>query len=310
MEHIQDRFNGLGTTIDGSLVIDRQVGEALWREIRQRVADFEDRFSRFRPTSELSQLNARAGEAVRVSPEMLSLLRQARTIWDQTGGIVDPLIGNDLVAAGYHRSFDQLQQSPAPKNRPARVDLVFGNVEISDDGLVTLPAQTMLDLGGIGKGYLADQLAAFISEHTKDFWISLGGDIFVSGRMPDGKPWPIAIQDQQHLDRDALVVQLPYASYGIATSSTQARRGTANGKTWHHLIDPRTNEPAVTNLLGATVIAPTTLQADVAAKTVVIRGQESGHPWLKEQDRHLGILFPTSGQPIIDPTLTPYIDIV
>lgn len=282
MRPISDSFHGLGTDIEGCLMLDGSATDSVWSLVRQQVAAFEERFSRFRDDSELSAVNRSAGTPIHVSDAMLGVLRAARAMWQLTDGRVDPTVGNALRAAGYRASFDTLaQQGNGPVSVVARHS--FADVVVDDTtGTVTVPQGTTLDFGGIGKGYLLDQLRPLIERSTDTYWISLGGDLIAS--TPAGsEPWIVGIQDPFNLNDDRASLIAPRGTVGIATSGTMKRRGTYNGKHWHHIIDPRTGEPAVSTLAAVTVIAPTALEADCAAKTILLQGPDAGMHWARAQ---------------------------
>jgi thiamine biosynthesis lipoprotein len=131
-----------------------------------------------------------------------------------------------------------------------------------------------LDLGGIAKGWIAEQAATILSEFSSACAVNAGGDMFLVG-LPDGEDqWSVGIEDplQPVIDLTTLKVD-PGA---VATSTVTKRTWKQGEKERHHLIDPRTGEPAVTDWLSVTVIAAHTYEAEVFAKALLIGGpQES-----------------------------------
>jgi FAD:protein FMN transferase len=218
---------------------------------------------------------------VAVSVAMMNILLCGKKIWKQTDQLIDPSIGQAVIAAGYDDSFERLSRNSAGRPKIHSATLTsFENIKLdTKNNTVFLPPESSLDFGGIGKGYVLDQLAPLISKVTKNFWLSLGGDLLVSGVDDAGQPWPVGIQDPKAHERDSATLRLPKGVWGVATSGTTKRHGVRNGVAWHHLIDPRTNKPAATDVLGATVIAPTALEADAMAKVVLIRGSKDGIAW-------------------------------
>lgn len=278
-------FPALGTTIAGAIITDQSQGQALWTDVRQRIDRFSNRFSRFLPASELSQLNSRPGAWVTVSEEMLGMLQAAQTAWEQTNHLVDPTIGYALITAGYDRSFEKLapqERRPLTTAKMVRATLDMIRVE-PERQRVQVPIGVSLDFGGIGKGLLLDQLAPVLDQVATRYWLSLGGDIIVSGTGPDNQPWPIGIQDPQYPERDWAKLVIPAKRTAVATSGTLKRQGVRNGQPWHHLIDPRTGRPSTTEVVSATVIAPDGVTADVFAKAVLLQGAVEGIAWAEAQ---------------------------
>jgi thiamine biosynthesis lipoprotein len=239
------------------------------------------RLSRFRASSELVRLNRAPGEAVRVSPDLAELIGLALAAAQASDGIFDPTVIDELEAAGYDRSIEQIRRDGPPPSRhiaprPGRWQQVM--VDPASD-TVRLPAGVRLDLGGIGKGWAADQAGSMLRLLGAGM-VSAGGDIRAWGDQPDlppGQGWLVAVDHPEQPGTD--VAWLRVRDGAVATSSVTTRRW-AGG---HHLIDPRTARPADTDLLSVTALAPTVVQAEVAAKVALILGREAGLEWLMRQ---------------------------
>jgi thiamine biosynthesis lipoprotein len=134
---------------------------------------------------------------------------------------------------------------------------------------VTRPRGARVDLGGIAKGAAADAAIAEMRSFPGAL-VDLGGDIRVSGRPDDADAWIIAVEDAQQ--DDGALGHIALNDGAVVTSSVRKRRWLHNGETVHHIIDPRTGEPARPNALQCSVIADTAEHAEVAAKVGFIRG--------------------------------------
>lgn len=302
-------FPALGSTVEFGVRTAPQAAQQLAQKLKDRVAQFESRFSRFLLTSELTRLNQCSGQPFAASKAFVEILVAARTMNERTNGIVNPLVGSALVDAGYDQSFEKLiEENPAVAADEPRPIPSFGSVALDEHtGTITLPPGRTLDLGGIGKGYLAGLLVPIIKDVTLNFWLSLGGDMVGNGAGDDDEPWSVRVQDPWHLNQNLGTLRM-IGAWAMATSGTTKRRGTRAGKPWHHLIDPRTGEPADTDVIGATVIAPSALEADAFAKTVVILGKQTGLNWLEHQRGCCAILTTRDGVTISDslkPLFTP-----
>lgn len=306
------RYNALGTTVEAGIRMDdEKSAQQVFDNIHKIVDDFEKRFSRFRTDSEISRLNDSAGTALIVSSEMIAILKSAREIWERTNGLIDPTIGQALISAGYDSSFELVQDNADKKTVKEDVKKVnFGDVVIDrQKNSVLIPEGVKLDVGGLGKGYLLDLLDSPISSNTNDFWISLGGDLIVSGLNELGKPWTVGVQNPADLQKDLFKLDPLPGKWGIATSGTTKRHGVKSGVPWHHIIDPRTGLPVVTDVLAATVIAPTALEADVAAKVVLMLGSKDGIDWAINQRNLTAVTIRDNGQinttPAMEKLLSP-----
>jgi thiamine biosynthesis lipoprotein len=142
---------------------------------------------------------------------------------------------------------------------------------------VSVPQSCLLDLGASAKGYAADTIADLLARRLPGgFLVSLGGDIAVSGEMPDGG-WRIGIEDA-----DGRTVQVVTSTgQAIATSSTRLRTWLAGDGTRHHIIDPRTGTTAPTTWAQVTCAAASALEANAASTAAVVLG-ESAPSWLDE----------------------------
>jgi FAD:protein FMN transferase len=233
----------------------------------------EARWSRFRPSSDVSRINRGAGRAVPVIYETLELLAACRYWVERTGGVFQPLVGAVLESWGYDAS---MLQRPAGTGTSPRDRPVTGTIDLNmADGTVRIPAETQLDLGGIAKGWMAQRLAGMLADRCDDhaILVDAGGDL-VSARgehivaverpgvsLPNRPGSPVG---------ETMMRVLLDDGEGIATSG-HGRRGWVNGdgRAAHHLIDPIAGRPGPRTQ--ATVIAGDVVTADVMAKTLALR---------------------------------------
>lgn len=256
--------------------------------------DWEEHLSRFRPDSELSQVNAKSGKSS-ISPLLAEVLGTAQQAQRQSGGLVNPLVLNALEDAGYDRDFailpDRISRGiqQAPSAVKEELDLDPGHREL------TLPPGSRLDLGGVAKGWAADKAAQLLGKQGPTL-VDAGGDVAASAPRQDGSPWPIAVADPFH-PKEQLDLLLLWSG-GVATSGTDYRRWQVNGRWQHHIIDPRSGLPAVTDVLSATVVGPSARSAETGAKTALILGSLDGLHWLDEQPELAGLICLEDGSTI------------
>jgi thiamine biosynthesis lipoprotein len=150
-----------------------------------------------------------------------------------------------------------------------------------------------LDLGGVAKGWAADQAARRLAEAGPAL-VDAGGDISVSGPMADGLPWPIAIANPFAPDQSLGLALL--ARGAVATSGRDYRRWMRGGLEQHHIIDPRSGQPAQTDILSATIVAPDGPLAEMAAKVALILGSRAGLAWLDARPTLAGLLVLEDGR--------------
>ncbi len=289
--HYYQEQKALGSLAQISIIGDlsEEVILNIFKELWTDIFNFEKRFSRFLPGSELSKLNRNAGIKLPVSPQLIDILKTAKKMAAETGGIYNPFILPALQMSGYDHSLVKGYEQDQTELYTHRKVMPAEKLEIGKDW-VSIPKDSAIDLGGIGKGYLADKLAQKIRRKVSGYWISLGGDITLGGANDNGTPWVTAIQDALKPESDIAQAETDGASYSIASSGTLARNGVKNGKPWHHLIDPRTLMPAKTDLLLATVVDRSAMRADVFASCAVILGSKDASIFLKHNQVHSALL--------------------
>lgn len=246
--------------------------------LERRLAELEQRWSRFLPGSDLSRLTAAEGRPLVVHPDTALLLTAMRDAWHETDHDFDPSLLPALVAGGYARSVvDSTRVTALPPAARDRADLDALRIE---GDIVTLPAGTALDPGGIGKGLAADLIAdELIDLGVAGCLIEVGGDVRVRGAAPDGIAWRVRVEDPFDTTGTRAVVRL--TDGGVATSSQRKRRWLAAGGTEaHHLIDPATLRSASTRIQTVTVIAATASRAEALTKPGFLRSLDDYLGWL------------------------------
>ncbi len=165
------------------------------------------------------------------------------------------------------------EQGAAENNEPStgRQRIPLAAIEMRpEDGQIRLPRGMSLDLGGIAKGWIAEQAAQLLSSYSPACVVNAGGDMFLLG-LPEGElSWSVEIEDPR--DPIAALIRLDVGPGAVATSSVAKRTWQQGGERRHHLIDPRTGEPAATSWLSVSVQAPHAHLAEVLAKALLIAG--------------------------------------
>lgn len=255
------------------------------RLARLVLDDVDEVCSRFRPDSDLCRVNARPGEWVTVDPLLVVAVKVALGAARATGGLVNPLLGRELVALGYDSDFRTLSASPdqpvaSPADPPGPSALTaWEQVDLDPGGAVRTPVGTALDLGATGKAWAADLVATSYEEHLRaSAVVSVAGDLRIA--HPDGHPWPVAISEQPGAEPDTTVA---LDRGGMATSSTQVRRWVRGGVRRHHLIDPRTGGPAREVWRTVTATGATCAAANTASTAAIVLGRDAPG-WLAAHD--------------------------
>lgn len=243
-----------------------------------RIADLERRWSRFRPDSEVSRLNAGGGEPVAVSPETFLLVSRAVEAWRLTDGWYDPTVLDALERAGYDRSFrdptSSVHRAAEPPAPPVPSPGAGGVALVPGLRTVRLPVGVRFDPGGIGKGLAADLVVAELRRAgAAGACVNLGGDLRVAGEPPTRHGWVLGVDDPT---RAGCVVPLALDDGALVTSTRRLRRWVRAGAQLHHLIDPRTGWPSASPVHTVSVVAREAWWAEVLAKAVLLAGPADG----------------------------------
>ncbi|MFN2196835.1 MAG: FAD:protein FMN transferase [Anaerolineales bacterium] len=299
-------FKAMGCQMMAALDSDSRRGSEVLNQVPEWFEAWEQCLSRFRADSELSQLNALAGQAVQVSRTLWDVFQAARRAAAATQGLITPVVLDAMVRSGYDRSFDQLPANGTAAPAAARLMPATVRDVLQDEQTHTLrlPAGMHLDFGGIAKGWAAEQAVRRLKPYGPAL-VDAGGDIAVSGLLSSGEPWPVGVEIPGQPGSEAEILLVGRG--GIATSGIDYRRWQQDGKWQHHIIDPRTMQPAETDVLSVTVIARDLTTAEAAAKTTLILGSGAGLRWLEAQPGCAGLLVQADGTRLYSQAIQSYL---
>ena len=259
-------------------VTDSSTLERARQHLMDLMGDVERAASRFQKSSDVSRINAAGGHLVPVGRQTVALVDVALDAAAQTQGLVDPTVGAHLVHCGYAGDIsivrDRLVAVPEGP-APHRAD--WQSVQVDHElSRVGLPVGLALDLGATAKPWTADVAAHGIATSLgTGVLVEIGGDVAVAGRKTS--PWQVLVSEKA----GQVGEQVGLASGGLATSSTAARRWRTPSSAAHHIIDPRTGEPADGPWRTVTVWARSAVDANVASTAAIILGDE-GPAYLAE----------------------------
>ena len=293
-------LKALGTSAN-LLVTDPSSTDRACAILRAELDAIDRACSRFRPDSELWQLNHARGRAMRVSALLAEAVAVALAAAKVTDGDVDPTCGRSLVQLGYDRDFAAARQDTSPLSQPAVPAAGWQAVELDRERReIKIPAEVMLDLGATAKALAADRAAIRIAAALNcGVLVNLGGDISIAGEPPD-HGWLVGIVDNRGFDgvpgpapprhdassrslsppcHDAVVA---VRDGGLATSSTKVRAWSRGSARLHHIIEPSTGMPVGSCWRTVSVAAATCVDANTASTAAIIRA-ERAPGWLARQ---------------------------
>lgn len=281
--------------------------DAYGHQVKQAVSDAEEtiqaleaRLSRTREDSLVSVLNQN-GAAQDLSAAEQALLSEALTFRDATGGAFDITIAPVMDAWGFTGDSYRV---PAQDELDALLENVNSDEIRLSGSSVTLGARQAIDLGGIAKGYIADQVAALVRGRCSGAMLNFGGNVYAVGTKPDGSAYRVGVQDPDDpnnsspigafsvIDPSAVtsgpIGVVSVIDRSVVTSGIYERGFTIDGVRYHHILSPWTGLPSDSDLASATIIAESSMDADALATACIVLGsekalqltQENGYPAL------------------------------
>ncbi len=268
---------------------------AVCREVQCFLGDLESSWSRFIETSDISRINLGSGQPVHVAPSTITLVATMIEAHQRTAGRYDPCVLPALVAHGDRASRDgSCASTSLPGDARLMPGAILDTVVDSQRSQVTTVVGVALDPGGIGKGLAADLAVDWMLRHgAAGALVSIGGDLAMAGTSPDERGWIIAVEDPRMADET--LCTLAVNGGGVATSSTLSRRWEHDGSARHHVIDPSTGDPSLTDLASVTVIADTGWAAEAHATAALLCGSSCAVDYLSGHGLS-GIAMTTGGE--------------
>jgi len=255
--------------------------KSLYDELFARLHEIDETFSVTIDSSEISAINKAAGErSVSVSSDTAYVVKASLAFAELTGGAFDPTVGPLVKIWGINTDHARV---PEKSEIDAVLPLInWRDVSVTDDNTVMLKRRGMaLDLGGIVKGYAADELTKILkARKVRRAIVDLGGNIFVYGKKKDGSPWRVGIKDPNDPEGVPAIV-LNVANSTIVTSGVYERFFTENGVRYHHILDAKTGYPAASGLLSSTIVCESSMAADALSTSVFVLGKEGGMELLR-----------------------------
>ncbi len=269
------RSRPLMGTIVRFTVVDapRARAEAAVRSALDEMERLESVLSEWLPDSEISRINAAAGKhPVRVGPDTIAVVRAALDVARWSHGAFDPTWAAMRGLYDFRPGHFRVPPHALIHRRRALVD--WRQVVLDEEaGTVFLKRAGMaLGTGGIAKGYALDRAAAILRAAGIRHYMLYGGGQVQVGGLKHGRPWRVGIQHPRRAD--AFFGFFEVTDRSISTSGDYERFYVdARGRRWHHILDPRTGEPA-RGAMSVTVLAPTGLYADALSTAAFVLGPE------------------------------------
>lgn len=278
-KEVSQDFYAMDTVMNITAYGDSDAQDAVNRCVSY-INELEADISRTKDSSDVSALNAAAGQTVTLSEQTADVLSNALRLAQETEGQFDPTVAplSDLWKIG-------TEDAAVPQQVDIDAALLaVGYQNVSLDGTkATMQAGAKLDLGGIGKGYAADHVAQILRDAgVESAHISLGGNIYVLGEKDRGVPWTVGITDPDK--KEEYMATLKVSDTSVVTSGDYERYFEQDGKRYCHIFDPKTGYPAKTDLRSVTVVSPDSTMADAYTTALFVMGFDKAWEFCQQHD--------------------------
>ncbi len=244
--------------------------------------------------SDVSRINRWAGiKPVKVSAEVLKVIRRAEEISKASGGYFDISVGALVDKWGFEGNGGRLPSKGEVGEALHSIDYRVIHVDEDLSTVMLMKKGMRIDLGGIAKGYAVDRAFELLtSRGYRNMIVNAGGDMRVGGKKIKG-PWVIGIQDPR--DRSRIMATFDASDISVGTSGDYGRYFKRGGKRYHHLLNPFTGFPA-RQCRSVTILAEDAISADALATAVFAMGPKRGLGLIEAMEGVEGLIVSSDGE--------------
>jgi len=235
---------------------------------------YDSMFSNKIEDSEISRINSAGGNPVEVSKETIKLIKKGIYYSEMSDGVFD------ITIAPVSNLWDFKAETPLVPSPEAIAEAVshvnYENIIIRDNTVKLTDPHAGIDLGAIAKGYIADRIKDYLEEEgVRHAMINLGGNVLAMGSKLDGSDYNIGIQ-KPFDETGEPITSVKISDKSVVTSGIYQRYFKADGKIYHHILDPNTGYPCENNLYSVTILTDSSLTADALSTTCFLLGYDRG----------------------------------
>lgn len=246
---------------------------------------YENLLSATIASSDIGRINSAKGAKVMVNPESAYVIQKGLDYGALSHGLFDISVGELTTLWDFGGNNPHVPSPSAIENCLPHIGYEKVKVgKVDPKNLTAIPPegktvpvqiddpQTQLDLGGIAKGFIADQLTEFLKEKgVKRGIVNLGGNIVVIGDKAENTPWKVGIE-MPFSDHKEIVGNVSLSDASIVTSGIYERQFTENGVLYYHVLDPKTGYPKKTDLEAVSIIGTSSTDCDALSTTCLMLG--------------------------------------
>lgn len=276
---------------DTVIQISAACSEELMAQVSDRLNYFEGKFSRTLEGSDVWNINHASGASVQVARETADCISQALEYAKESNGLFDITIG--AVSSLWDFVNGVKPEDAAIAKAVAHVD--YRTVSVEGTSITLADPEAMIDLGGIAKGYIADDIVAMLREGgCQSASISLGGNVYVIGKSFDGDAWNVGVQDPNG-SANSTIASIEAQDISVVTSGLYEREFEKDGQVYYHILDPKTGYPAKTDLESSSITCSSSTTADAYSTILFLMGHDAAMQFVEGDSRFECVLVNSEG---------------
>mgnify|MGYP002730460559 FL=1 len=271
-------------------------GEKAVAKAEKEVNKLDSILSTGKSTSEISKLNKNKKQVV--SADTMSLIKESVIISKETNGAFNPTIYPLMELWGFTTKNYYVPKDNEIKPLLNHMDIDNIKIDESKNEVSFKDSNMKIDLGAIAKGYTSSKIIDIFKENNiKSGMVTLGGNVQVLGKKPDGSLWKVGIQNP--IGEDEYLGVLQTSDKAVITSGGYERNFTKNGKTYHHILDPSNGYPANNGLTSVTIISSDGTLADALSTSLFVMGKDKAIDFYKKSNYNFDFILYTSNDKLI-----------
>ena len=271
-------------------------GEKAVAKAEKEVNKLDSILSTGKSTSEISKLNKNKKQVV--SADTMSLIKESVKISKETNGAFNPTIYPLMELWGFTTKNYYVPKDNEIKPLLNHMDIDNIKIDESKNEVSFKDSNMKIDLGAIAKGYTSSKIIdIFKDNNIKSGMVTLGGNVQVLGKKPDGSLWKVGIQNP--ISESEYLGVLQTSDKAVITSGGYERNFTKNGKTYHHILDPSNGYPANNGLTSVTIISSDGTLADALSTSLFVMGKDKAIDFYKKSNYNFDFILYTSDNKLI-----------
>lgn len=271
-------------------------GEKAVAKAEKEVNKLDSILSTGKSTSEISKLNKNKKQVV--SADTMSLIKESVKISKETNSAFNPTIYPLMELWGFTTKNYYVPKDNEIKPLLNHMDIDNIKIDESKNEVSFKDSNMKIDLGAIAKGYTSSKIIDIFKENNiKSGMVTLGGNVQVLGKKPDGSLWKVGIQNP--ISESEYLGVLQASNKAVITSGGYERNFTKNGKTYHHIIDPSNGYPANNGLTSVTIISSDGTLADALSTSLFVMGKDKAIDFYKKSNYNFDFILYTSNDKLI-----------